>query len=113
MLAETDATATLLPQDDVPDLPAQQEREVERPLSRDMPWETKGHVAPSGEPEWEAKTHEDDKPRRNKTRHPGRAPSHAGQCAIDLRQGRKSVGPQIERLQPAKVGRMNCVGAVG
>jgi len=73
MLAETDATTTLLPRDDVSDprperIPARQEREAGRPLSRDIPWETKGPIPPTGEPNRQAKTHGDDKPRRNKTR---------------------------------------------
>ena len=73
MLAETDATTTLLPRDDVLDprserIPARQEREAGRPLSRDIPRETRRPVPPSSQPERQAETLGDDKPRRNKTR---------------------------------------------
>ncbi len=67
MLAETDATTTLLPPDDR--TPARQEREAGRPLLR----ETRDPVPPSGEPERQAETRGDDKPRRNKTRRAMRA----------------------------------------
>ena len=62
MLAETDATTTLLPQDDR--TTARQEREAGRPLSR----ETRAPVPSSSEPERQAKTRGGGKPRRNKTR---------------------------------------------
>ena len=73
MPAETDATATLLPRDGVLDpraerMPGRREREAGRPLSRDIPWETRGPVPPSSGPERQAETLEDDKQRRNKTR---------------------------------------------
>ena len=67
MFAETDAATTLLPPDDR--TPARQEREAGRPLSR----ETRDPVPPSGEPERQAETRGDDKPRRNKTRRAMRA----------------------------------------
>jgi membrane fusion protein (multidrug efflux system) len=72
MPAETDATTTLLPPDDVLDprprrIPERQEREAGRPLSRDIPWETERSLPPSGEPERQAETLGQDKPRRNKT----------------------------------------------
>jgi membrane fusion protein (multidrug efflux system) len=71
MLAETDATTTLLPRDDR--TPARQEREAERPVSRDIPPETRGPVPPSTEPERQAETLGDDKPRRSKARRAVRA----------------------------------------
>jgi membrane fusion protein (multidrug efflux system) len=78
MAAETDATTTLLPPDDALDprprrIPARQEREAGRPLSRDIPWETERSLPPSGEPERQAETLGQDKPRRNKTRRALRA----------------------------------------
>jgi membrane fusion protein (multidrug efflux system) len=57
MLAETDATKTLLPPDD-------RERQAERPLAR----ETRSPVPPSAEPEPRAEAHGDDQPRQNKIR---------------------------------------------
>jgi membrane fusion protein, multidrug efflux system len=78
MPAETDATTTLLPRDDALDprprrIPARQEREAGRPLSRDIPWETERSLPPSGELERQAETLGQDKPRRNKTRRALRA----------------------------------------
>jgi membrane fusion protein, multidrug efflux system len=71
MLAMTDAATTLPPRDDR--APARQEREAGRPLSRDIPPETRRPVPPSSEPERQAETLGDDKPRRNKTRRALRA----------------------------------------
>jgi membrane fusion protein (multidrug efflux system) len=78
MPAKIDATTTLLPRDDVLDqrpgrIPARQESEAGRPLSRDIPRETGRPVPPSSEPERQAETLGDDTPRRNKTRRALRA----------------------------------------
>jgi membrane fusion protein (multidrug efflux system) len=78
MPAEPDATTTLLPRDDVLDprperIPARQERDAGRPLSRDIPRESRRSVPPPSEPERQAETLGDDKPRRNKTRRALRA----------------------------------------
>jgi membrane fusion protein (multidrug efflux system) len=62
MLAETDATTTLLPRDD--GTAARQEREAGRPLSR----ETRDPISSSTEPERHGETRGDVKPPRNKTR---------------------------------------------
>ena len=67
MLAETDATMTLLPRDD--GTAARQERETGRPLSREI----KAPVSSSTEPERHGETRGDVKPPRNKTRRALRA----------------------------------------
>ncbi len=67
MLAETDATMTLLPRDD--GTAARQERETGRPLSR----ETRDPVSSSTEPERHGETRGDVKPPRHKTRRALRA----------------------------------------
>src|SRR5260370_28053325 len=78
MAAETEATTTLLPRDDVLDprprrIPARQERKAARRLWRAIPWETERSLPASGEPERQAETLGQDKPRRNKTRRALRA----------------------------------------
>jgi membrane fusion protein, multidrug efflux system len=77
MPAEIDATTTLLPRDDLLDprrerKPAWQEREAGRPLSRDIPPETR-RPSPPSEPERQVETLGDDKRRRSKTRRAQRA----------------------------------------
>ena len=68
MLAETEATMTLLPRDD--GTAARQERESGRPLPR----ETRDPVSSSTEPERHGETRGDVKPPRNKTRRALRVP---------------------------------------
>jgi membrane fusion protein (multidrug efflux system) len=67
MLGETDATTALLPRDD--GTPVRRQGEAGPPLSR----ETRAPSSPSGEPERQAETRGDNKPRRNKARRALRA----------------------------------------
>src|SRR3954471_8632201 len=50
--------------------------------------------------------------RRDKARDPRCAPSSGGQHIVHFRKSRKSIWPQVERLQTAEIGRVNRIGAV-